>query len=67
LSGDRVVRREAARLGLSCLTAAQVVVLLKDQGLISEVRRVLDQMRQRGFGIDDPDYLHALKAAGETP
>src|SRR5438552_2061733 len=54
LSADRVVRREAAQRGLTCLTAAQVVVLLKGSGLIpltagpgSDERRWLWHRRNR--------------------
>jgi predicted nucleic acid-binding protein len=67
LSGDRVVCREATARGLVCLGATQIVVLMKDQALVPEVRSVLDLMRQRGFGIAEADYQQALSAAGEGP
>lgn len=67
LTSDDQLARHASRHGLVCLRIALVVVLLKDQGLISEVKPVLDRMRQRGFGIDDPAYENALRAAGEWP
>jgi predicted nucleic acid-binding protein len=47
------------------LQTPNLLVLWKDQGLIPEVRPILDRMRQRGFGIDDPSYEAALRAAGE--
>ncbi len=65
LTEDRVVRQEAAAAGLDCLGVSEVVVLMKDQGLIPAVRPVLDRMRQRGFGITDGAYHQALAAAGE--
>jgi uncharacterized protein len=67
LSDDGVVRREAAQRNRVCLQTPQVVVLMKDQGLISEVKPVLDRMRQRGFGIEDGAYQQALQGAGEQP
>ena len=65
LSADRVVRREAAQRGLTCLTAAQVVVLLKGRGHIPLARAVLDRMRAAGFGMAELDYQQALTTAGE--
>lgn len=65
LSGDRAIQREAQQQGLTSLSAAQVVVLMKDAGLIPALRPVLDRMRQQGFGISTSDYQQALKAAGE--
>jgi predicted nucleic acid-binding protein len=56
----RVVRAE-----LVCLRTPDVVVLLKRQGLIPEVRAVLDQMLQEGFGIDTALYEKALRVAAE--
>lgn len=65
LTADRVIRRQAAAIGILCLTAAQVLVLMKDQGLIAAVTPVLELMQQRGFGIAEGDYRSALTAAGE--
>jgi predicted nucleic acid-binding protein len=67
LTSDGPLRREATRFGFTCLGATDVVVLLKHQGLLTEVKLVLDQMRQRGFGIDTASYEQALRAAGEWP
>jgi len=45
-----------------------VIVLMKRQGLLSEVRPVLDQMRRESFGIDGTLYEQTLRVAGEwTP
>jgi len=65
LTGDEGLRREAQRHGFTCLRASEIVVLLKQQGLIPAVRPVLDLMRQQGFGLDDTLYQQALRAAGE--
>jgi predicted nucleic acid-binding protein len=65
LSNDIDLQREAKRHGLVGLQTPNVVVLLKDQGLIPKVAPVLDQMRQSGFGIDHQSYEDALRAAGE--
>lgn len=65
LTDDGPVRREAAQHGLRCLRAPEVVVLMKDQGLIAAVKPVLDRMRQEGFGIAEAVYQGALRAAGE--
>jgi predicted nucleic acid-binding protein len=65
LSGDRVLYRVASDLGLTCLRATDVVVLLKARGLVTAVKGVLDRMRQGGYGIDPIRYQAALQAAGE--
>jgi predicted nucleic acid-binding protein len=67
LSSDRGLYREATRVGLSCLSTTEVVLLLKRQGLIANVKPVLDRMRQRRFGIDTVVYEATLRAAGEWP
>lgn len=65
VASDRPLIRHANRLGLICLPSTLVVVLLKDQRLLDEVRPIFDRMRQNGFGIDDASYESALRAAGE--
>jgi predicted nucleic acid-binding protein len=65
LTGDERLRRAAADHGIICLGTTEITVLLKMYGLVSEVKPVLDQMRSRGFGIDDTLYHQALAAAGE--
>jgi predicted nucleic acid-binding protein len=67
LTSDEQLARHAGRAGLRCLPVSLVVVLLKEQGLVSTVRPVLDRMRQRGFGIADRAYEQALRAANERP
>jgi predicted nucleic acid-binding protein len=65
ITGDDRVIRQASALGLTWIRATDVVVLLKREGHLSEVKSVLDRMRQASFGIDDPLYQQALAAAGE--
>ena len=67
LSADRVVAREATSVGITSLTAPEVVLLMKQAGLVLAAKPVLDRMRQQGFGIDAQAYARALRAAGETP
>ena len=62
-TGDEGLMREAARHGHLCLSAVDVVVLLKREQLIPAVRPVLDQMRQSGFGIRNTTYQQALGGA----
>jgi predicted nucleic acid-binding protein len=65
LSADRHICREATARGLACLRATDLIVLMKRQGLLPEVRPLLDLMRQRGYGIDEVLYAETLLAAGE--
>jgi predicted nucleic acid-binding protein len=65
LTDDRDLRREAHRLQLACLGIAEVVVLMKERGVITSVRSVLDQMLAARHGIASDVYERALRAAGE--
>lgn len=65
LTSNGQLASHAHRYGLACLSITLVVVLLKDHGLVSEVKPILDRMRLRGFGIDVRAYENALRAAGE--
>jgi uncharacterized protein len=65
LTDDGPLRRQALRHGLVSLRVPQVVVLMKHEGLVTEVKPVLDRMRQQGYGIADAVYLGALQAVGE--
>jgi predicted nucleic acid-binding protein len=67
LSSDEALRKTALGLGINCLRATEVVVLLKRRKLIGSAKAILDLMRQRGFGIRDDLYQEALTAAGELP
>jgi predicted nucleic acid-binding protein len=65
LSDDDQLLRRATQPGLICLRTPDLAVFMKRQGLVSEVRFMLDRMRQQGFGIEDALYEKALRAAGE--
>jgi predicted nucleic acid-binding protein len=65
LTDDGPLRRAASLHGLTCLRVPLVVVLMKDQGLLPQVRPILDRMRQEGYGIVESLYQGALQAAGE--
>jgi predicted nucleic acid-binding protein len=67
LTDDADVQREAARYGLTCLRTTDILLLFKRQGLVPDVRSVLDRMRRNGFGIDTVLYEATLRAAGEWP
>jgi predicted nucleic acid-binding protein len=67
LTDDRDLRREASRLSMDCLGTAEVVVLMKDRGLVTSVRTVLDQMQTAHHGITPNVYERALRTAGEWP
>jgi predicted nucleic acid-binding protein len=66
ITSDGPLNRIASRLGFACLTAVEVVLVLKRCQLIAEVRPVLDLMKQSGYGIDSLRYQDALRLAGEA-
>jgi predicted nucleic acid-binding protein len=65
LTGDAQLYREAERQGRVSLSVTDVVVFLKQEGLITDVKSVLDRMRQHGFGVDDDTYEQTLRIEGE--
>jgi predicted nucleic acid-binding protein len=67
LTDDRGLRREAGRHQLPCAGLAEVVVMMKLQGLIPAVNPVLDSLRQAQYGVAATVYEQALRAAGEWP
>lgn len=67
LTGDRRLHGVATELGFTCLRTTDVIILLKDRGLVAEVKPVLDLMKRSGYGIDDARYEEALRIAGEWP
>jgi predicted nucleic acid-binding protein len=67
LTDDRALRREASRHHIAGLRLAELVVLLKQHGIIAEVKAVLDQMVQAQHGIAPAVYEQALRAAHEWP
>jgi predicted nucleic acid-binding protein len=67
LSSDEGLYREAMRLGLTCLSTLEVIVQLKRDGLINNVRTVLDAMLGAKHGIEPAAYEQVLRTAGEWP
>jgi predicted nucleic acid-binding protein len=66
LTSDSTLNRIASGFGFHCLTAVEVVVVLKRCQVIAEVKPVLDLMQQSGYGIDSRRYQDALRLAGEA-
>jgi predicted nucleic acid-binding protein len=65
LTGDERLLRRAQGHGFTCIRTTEVVVVLKQRGLIASVKPVLDRMRAQGFFVDDLLYQAALRAAQE--
>jgi predicted nucleic acid-binding protein len=65
LIDDRPARRLARSLGLTVVGSAGLLVKAKDQGLISEVRTLLEAMRDHDFRISDKVVKAILSAANE--
>lgn len=62
---DRPARRLARRLGLAVIGTVGVLVLAKDQGLISGLKPELDALLRSSFYLDSVLYQKILKRAGE--
>jgi uncharacterized protein len=62
---DRLGREAARRLGLAVTGTAGVVVQAKQENLITSVRELLEQIRDRGYWLSDELIEAAAKLAGE--
>ena len=66
VTDDFVLRREGERLGLIVLGAVEIAVLLKQRGILSVVKPVLDLMQARAYHIEPTIYAQALRLVGEA-
>lgn len=62
---ERRGRNEAIQLGLQVTGLLGILIAAKQQGFISMVRPVLDDLRANGFWIRDRLYTEILQLAGE--
>ena len=62
---DRLGREAARRLGLAVTGTAGVVVQAKQENLITSVRELLEQIRDRGYWLSDELIEAAARLAGE--
>ncbi len=67
LTGDDQIYQVGERRGYTCLAVTDLVVFLKAQGLVADVKSVLDRMISNGFGVDDETYEQTLRIEGEWP
>lgn len=62
---DRLGREAARRLGLAVTGTAGVVTQAKQENLITSVRELLEQIRDRGYWLSDELIKAAAELAGE--
>jgi hypothetical protein len=65
LVDERKARVVAQRLGFDIIGTAGLLLLLKEQGKITEVRPLLDRLRSLDFRLSDRVYDQVLSRAGE--
>ncbi len=65
LSDDQQARRMATSLQVTITGTVGIILRAKLQGLLPEVRVVLDELRASGFWLSDSLYQQALHLAGE--
>ncbi len=66
LLDERIARRIASRFGLPFVGILGVLLEAKAQGLVVDVKPIVDQLiSQAGFWIDSRLYARVLQAAGE--
>ncbi|MBC8038412.1 MAG: DUF3368 domain-containing protein [Rhizobiales bacterium] len=61
-TAGRIVAR---RLGLTVTGVVGVLLEARRRGKVTEIRKLLDRLRQSGFWLSDLVYQEALKRAGE--
>lgn len=66
LIDDRMARRRAGQRGLLVLGCAGLLLQCKEQGLLPQIRPVLDQLRAVGLYLTDALYSWFLTEAGEA-
>lgn len=65
LADDLAARRHALALGLTTIGTLGVLVGAKRRGLLTEVRPLIEELRARGYWLDNETLSVALRAAGE--
>jgi predicted nucleic acid-binding protein len=65
LVDDLQARRTASKLGLRIVGTAGLLVIAQEQGLISEVKPHLDQLRSLGFRLSERVYQQILTSQTE--
>jgi predicted nucleic acid-binding protein len=63
---DQDARETAIAEGLNVVGLLAFLVLAKEEGIIHQVRPLLDALRQQGFFISDDLYHHILRRADES-
>jgi predicted nucleic acid-binding protein len=64
---DRKARRYAHRARLPVIGSGGVLILAKDDRIITEVRPLLDALMQAGLYLGSTAYHRVLEKAGEAP
>ncbi|MEM7129149.1 MAG: DUF3368 domain-containing protein [Chloroflexota bacterium] len=65
LLDERKGRAVAQRLGLVIIGTAGLLLLLKEQGKIAQIRPFLDKLRMLNFRLSDNVYHQVISQAGE--
>lgn len=65
LIDDRTARREAEKQGVACFGFLRVLKEAKDQGIVAEVKPVLDALMRTGLYISDTLSQTFLREMGE--
>ena len=67
LMDDLDGRKEAIRAGLSVMGTIGVLIMARQQGVINDLRLVLDELTSSGFYFDEKLRMLALSIVGELP
>jgi len=65
ITDDDKAFSKAVRYGLSPIRSTNILIALKQLGIIKSVALVLDTIKSKGEGIEDDVYYQTLKEAGE--
>jgi len=69
LADDIELRRVAEEdlIGIKVLHTGTLLIFVKQEGFIDDVKSILDEMRQKGLWITESVYQQILRGAGESP
>ena len=62
---DNIARQEALRNNLNCVGTARILIQAKNNGIIKEIKPIIDAMRLNGWYLDDRTYKGLLEIVEE--
>lgn len=62
---ERAATRKARSIGLQCIGTLGILLIAKEEGIVTEVKPLLDRLQSEGFHMSDALYRQVLRSADE--